>query len=72
MATVRKVPTKTDFIWQARWRERGRGRAKNFASKRAASAYANRMAELIERRGVGDSERLTPAPTSTASSPNSR
>jgi integrase len=61
MATFRKVKTKRGEVWQARWRERGRGRAKNFASKRAAQAYANRMEELIERRGVGDAERLTTA-----------
>ena len=58
MASVRKIPTKTDHVWQARWLERGRPRAKNFASKRAATAHANRMADLVERRGVGDAERL--------------
>jgi integrase len=60
MATVRKVETaKGSVFWQARWRERGRARAKNFAAKREATAYAARMGELIERRGVGDAERLS-------------
>ena len=61
MSSIRKVKTKTGTAWQARWRERGRARAKNFASKRAASAHAARMAELVERRGVGDVERLSTA-----------
>ena len=59
MATTRKVKTKLGHTWQARWRERGQARAKNFASKRAATEYAARMGELVERRGVGDAERLS-------------
>ena len=59
MASVRKVATKRGSAWQARWRERGRARAMNFASKRAADDCARRMGELVERRGVGDAERLS-------------
>jgi integrase len=59
MASVRKVATKRGSVWQARWRERGRARAMNFASKRAADDCARRMGELVERRGVGDAERLS-------------
>ena len=67
MASVRKITTKSAGThWQARWRERGgdgrdRSRARNFPTARAARDFASRMAQLVERRGIGDPERLTTA-----------
>jgi len=66
MASVRKVITKSGTAFQARWRERGpagrdRSCAKNFSTARAARDHASRMQQLVERRGIGDPERLTTA-----------
>jgi integrase len=67
VASIRKISTKSaGTVWQARWRERGadgrdRSCARNFHTARAARDFASRMAQLVERRGIGDPERLTTA-----------
>ena len=60
MASTSRVITRKGTIrWQARWREPGVGEKartakRNFATQKAAKAYAARMAEERELRGVGD------------------
>jgi integrase len=54
--------SKGTIRWQARWREPGVGgklrtAKRNFATQKAAKAYAARMAEERELRGVGDPHR---------------
>src|SRR5262249_3056319 len=66
MASIRKIATRSGTAFQARWRERGpdgrdRSCAKNFSTARAARDHAARMGQLVERRGIGDPERLTTA-----------
>jgi hypothetical protein len=59
MSSVRRVVTiKGSVAWQARWRERGSQCAKNFGSKSEAKAYAARMENLVEHRGIGG-DRIT-------------
>jgi len=63
MASTSRVITRKGTIrWQARWREPGvsgksRTAKRNFATQKAAKAYAARMAEERELRGVGDPHR---------------
>jgi integrase len=64
---VRRIVAKTaGTVWQARWRERGsdgrdRSCARNFRSARAARDFASRMAQIVERRGIGDPQKLSTA-----------
>jgi integrase len=54
MSSIRRIVSiKGSVAWQARWRERGIGCAKNFASMREAKAHAARMENLVEQRGIG-------------------
>ena len=63
MASVSRMATRKGTIrWQARWREQGvggksRALKRSFVSQKAAKAYAARMAEERELRGVGDPHR---------------
>ena len=63
MASVRKSPTRKGTIrWQAIWNEPGPGgrtrqRTKNFTRQSEARDHAARMAQEVERRGVGDPQR---------------
>jgi len=65
MASVRKnITRKGTMRWQAVWNEPGPGgstrqRTKNFARQSEAREHANRMAQEIEGRGVGDPQRHT-------------
>jgi len=59
MANVRKVTTKSGTHWQARWREQDRSCAKNFSSHREARDHANKMEQLVERRGIGGGKLTT-------------
>ena len=62
MASVRKKQTAAGTtIFQARWQEPGKSgkpcqKSKNFGKHADAKAYATRMEQEIERRGVGDYE----------------
>jgi integrase len=64
MASISRVTTRKGTVrWQARWREPGlsgkppRSKRRNFTSQKDAKAYAARMAEERELRGVGDPHR---------------
>jgi integrase len=65
MASIRKKRTAAGTtIYQARWQEPGkngrlRQKSKNFGKHADAKSYATRMAQEIERRGVGDPENHT-------------
>jgi integrase len=64
MASISRITTHKGTVrWQARWREPGlsgkppRSKRRNFTSQKEAKAYAARMAEERELRGVGDPHR---------------
>jgi integrase len=67
MASIRKKTNPNgQVIWQSRWREPGpngkdRQRTKNFPNARDAKAYAAKVEQEVERRGVGDPDRQTTA-----------
>jgi integrase len=65
MASTRKSPTaKGTPRWQAIWREPApeggtKQRTRNFGTRREADAFAQRMEQEVERRGVGDPQKHT-------------